>query len=61
MVAAAGLVCDVADMTSLLSVAQRINGKFDDALRSAEEGLRLTRAKGEPVREARDACESSAD
>ena len=45
--------CDIADMRSLLSVAQRINGKLDEALRSAEEGLMLTRPKGQPVREAR--------
>ena len=32
-------------MRSLLSVAQRINGKLDEALRSAEEGLMLTRPK----------------
>jgi len=45
--------CDIADMRSLLSVAQRINGKLDEALRSAEEGLTLTRSKGQPLREAR--------
>ena len=45
--------CDIADMRSLLSVAQRVNGKLDEALRSAEEGLMLTRPKGQPVREAR--------
>ena len=45
--------CDIADMRSLLSVAQRANGKLDEALRSAEEGLMLTRSKGQPVREAR--------
>ena len=45
--------CDIADMRSLLSVAKRINGKLDEALRSAEEGLTLTRPKGQPVREAR--------
>ena len=53
--------CDIADMRSLLSVAQRINGKLDEALRSAEEGLMLTRAKGEPVREARMLDKSSGD
>ena len=45
--------CDIADMKTLLSVAQRVNGKLDEALRSAEEGLMLTRPKGQPVREAR--------
>jgi tetratricopeptide (TPR) repeat protein len=45
--------CDIADMRSLVSVAQLANGKLDDALRSAEEGLMLTRSKGQPLREAR--------
>jgi serine/threonine protein kinase len=43
--------CDIADMRSLVSVAQLVNGKLDEALRSAEDGL--TRSKGQPVREAR--------
>ena len=45
--------CDIAEMRSLVSVAQLANGKFEEALRSAEEGLRLTRPQGQPVREAR--------
>ena len=45
--------CDIAEMRSLVSVAQLANGKFDEALRSAEEGLMLTRPQGQPVREAR--------
>ena len=42
--------CDIAEMRSLLSVAQWANGKPDKALRSAEEGLMLTRSKGREAR-----------